>query len=349
MPPPDINADDYYRVLGVERGASDNEIGKAYKKLALKYHPDKNPDDKVKAEENFKTLTEAYEVLHDADKRKTYDQFGKSGLSGSGGGGGGGVSFQQADVIFKQFFGGGDPFSMFFDGDDDGPGGFGGFPFGVRGGMPGGQRVMFTNGGRGGRSGGGASFHDMCGGMPGAMGSMGSKGGREPPKAVPPYAMSIGTQVVVRDLAKAQEHNGKSGKIVGWDESSGRYQVEISDQTLSLRAANLTQFCSVELVGIESQAELNGQTGTILNYQADQCRYMVRLQNKMAGGRDVVGLQSANVILRTHTRIVVQGLSNEEFNGQMAQIKDFDREAMRYTVECQNGKTIKIKLDNVLC
>merc|ERR1719277_139081 len=144
--PPDIKSDDLYKVLGVDRNASENEIAKAYKKLALKYHPDKNPDNKEAAEENFKVITEAYEVLHDPDKRKSYDQFGKQGLQGGAGGPGGGVSFQQADEIFKAFFGGNDPFSMFFGGDDDdGPfGGFGGMP-GMHGGG-GGPRIVFRNG-----------------------------------------------------------------------------------------------------------------------------------------------------------------------------------------------------------
>mmetsp|Transcript_131705 Transcript_131705/g.367147 ORF Transcript_131705/g.367147 Transcript_131705/m.367147 type:complete len:149 (+) Transcript_131705:124-570(+) len=136
--PPDLKSDDYYKNLGVDRSASDAEIAKAYKKLALKFHPDKNPDNKEEAEENFKVITEAYETLRDPDKRKVYDQVGKQGLQGGGGGGGGsgGVSFQQADEIFKQFFGGNDPFRTFFGGEDDDDG-FGAF-FG-RGGMPGGM------------------------------------------------------------------------------------------------------------------------------------------------------------------------------------------------------------------
>lgn len=191
---------------------------------------------------------------------------------------------------------------------------------------------------------GGMAF-DFGGGMPG-----GGKG--TPPAApIPQYAMSKGTQVVVRDLAKAQEHNGKRGTIAGWDGSSSRYQVELGDgQTLSLRPGNLTQACSVEVYGIESQPEMNGQAGTIFNYQAEpQRRYMVRMETKMSNGRDVVGLSPSNCILRVGTRVVVQGLTNEQFNGQMGQIKEVDRSAMRYTVECQNGKTVKIKLDNVLC
>jgi len=345
MPAPDIKSSDYYKVLGVERGASDNEIAKAYKKLALKYHPDKNPDNKEQAEENFKVITEAYEVLHDADKRKTYDMHGKAGLQGGSGGMGGGVSRAQADEIFKVFFGGNDPFSMFFGGNDDDD-------FLRGGGMPGGARVIFGSGGMP----GGSGFADMggggFGGFPGMMGKGCGKGGRRPsaPSQLPPHAMPIDTVVVVQSLTKAQEHNGKTGKISGWDQSKGRYEVELEgDTTLSLRPANLCQQCSVQIVGIESQADLNGQSGTILGFNEQQGRYMVRLKQRMDNGRDVVGLQPCNVILKQNTRVVIQGLSNEQFNGQMANIVDIDHKAQRYTVQCANGKAIKIKFDNVIC
>jgi molecular chaperone DnaJ len=78
---------DYYEVLGLSRDATEDEVKKAYRRLALKYHPDKNPGNK-EAEENFKEATEAYEVLKDSQKRSTYDQFGHAGLSGAGGFGG---------------------------------------------------------------------------------------------------------------------------------------------------------------------------------------------------------------------------------------------------------------------
>ena len=76
---------DYYEVLGVSKSASADEIKKAYRKLAIKFHPDKNPDNK-EAEENFKEAAEAYEVLSNADKKQRYDQFGHQGLGGGAGG-----------------------------------------------------------------------------------------------------------------------------------------------------------------------------------------------------------------------------------------------------------------------
>ncbi|MDP3437780.1 MAG: molecular chaperone DnaJ [Bacteroidales bacterium] len=108
---------DYYEVLGVSKDAAAEEIKKAYRKMAIKYHPDKNPGDK-QSEDKFKEAAEAYDVLSNADKKSKYDQFGHSGMSGNGGGfSGGGFSM---DDIFSQF---GDIFGGHFGGFS----GFGGF------------------------------------------------------------------------------------------------------------------------------------------------------------------------------------------------------------------------------
>ncbi|THF95561.1 dnaJ homolog subfamily B member 13-like [Camellia sinensis] len=153
---------DYYKILNVDRNAKDDDLKKAYRKLAMKWHPDKNPNNKKEAEAKFKQISEAYEVLSDPQKRAVYDQYGEEGLKGqvpppdAGGpggatffstGGGGPTSFRftprNADDIFAEFFGSSSPFggmgggsrfgSLF--GDDffgsfgEGGGGGGGFGF----------------------------------------------------------------------------------------------------------------------------------------------------------------------------------------------------------------------------
>jgi len=107
---------DYYEVLGVSRDASADEIKKSYRKLAVKFHPDKNPGDHT-AEDKFKELGEAYEALTDADKRAAYDRFGHAAFSGGGGGRAGG-SFHDPMDLFSQVFGGsfGGGFEEFFGG-----------------------------------------------------------------------------------------------------------------------------------------------------------------------------------------------------------------------------------------
>jgi molecular chaperone DnaJ len=117
-----MNKRDFYEILGIDKNANEGEIKKAYRKMALKYHPDKNPGDK-EAEEMFKEAAEAYEVLSDPNKKARYDQYGHAGLGGNGGFGGG----MNMDDIFSQF---GDIFGGAF-------GGGGSF-----GGSRGGQRVV---------------------------------------------------------------------------------------------------------------------------------------------------------------------------------------------------------------
>src|SRR5215469_3135132 len=122
---------DYYEILGVAKGANADEIKKSYRKVAMQFHPDRNPGDKA-AEEKFKEAAEAYEVLSDADKRGQYDRYGHAGLSGNGRGFSGSGNMNMDD-IFSQFgdIFGDDLFGSFFGGGRRGGGG--GRARGVRG------------------------------------------------------------------------------------------------------------------------------------------------------------------------------------------------------------------------
>ncbi|MBX2817057.1 MAG: molecular chaperone DnaJ [Saprospiraceae bacterium] len=109
---------DYYEILGVSKGDDEATIKKAYRKTALKYHPDRNPDDKS-AEDKFKEAAEAYEVLSDPDKRARYDRFGHAGVSGNGGFSGGSMTMEDIMSQFGDMFGG-SPFDTFFGGSSRG-------------------------------------------------------------------------------------------------------------------------------------------------------------------------------------------------------------------------------------
>ncbi|CAL0324712.1 unnamed protein product [Lupinus luteus] len=137
---------DYYKILNVDRSSKDDDLKRAYRKLAMKWHPDKNPNNKRDAEAKFKQISEAYDVLSDPQKRQVYDQFGEEGLKGqvppqsaggfsSGSDGGGPTMFRfnprNADDIFSEFFGFSSPFGGI--GDMGGRAGASGFPRGMFG------------------------------------------------------------------------------------------------------------------------------------------------------------------------------------------------------------------------
>lgn len=362
----DLSADDYYTVLGVDKTASEAEIAKAYKKLALKYHPDKNQDRKEQAEENFKKVAEAYEVLRDPEKRKQYDQFGKAGpgmggpgFEGCGPSGGTSMSSEQAEALFRMFCGGdgGDPFASMFAG-----GGGGAFGAG-----PGGSSFVFISGGRPGSAGGdGPMGFDLGGVRAGGMGGIGgpfptrrrssgrsgvgtrsrsSFGLRRASSGTPPHLLPVGTFVGVRGLEKAPQHNGKVGRVVAVDEARGRYTVEAEGETLSLKRQNLLQLCRVTASGLEARPELNGASGDIVSYDEHTGRYTVLLDSP----QEAIGLKPANCILQDGARVALQGLATVELNGRLGQVVSVDRAAGRYVVDCQDGKQVRIKFENVLC
>mmetsp|Transcript_43205 Transcript_43205/g.101604 ORF Transcript_43205/g.101604 Transcript_43205/m.101604 type:complete len:379 (+) Transcript_43205:103-1239(+) len=374
---PDFNSDDFYKVLGLSKGASEAEISKAYKKLALKHHPDKNPNDKEAAEQRFKKISEAYSVLSDPEKKKIYDQVGKQGLYGgapsaggaaaSGFGGNGGVytsgasfSSEDAENIFRMFFGGsGGPMGMSMNMSSGGA-------------MPSGSRMMFMSQG-GGRGNGGNPFFEVSSdeesadfpmhGMPFSFGGMGGGGlfggqdifsqmqgggrGVKRARGQQPYAIAPGTPVVVHGLSKAAHHNGKAGKVLKFDEQRMRYDVSVDGEAIALRPQNLTQRVQVEISGLLQKPELNGKTAEIFQYQEETDRY--RLLVGAPSDSQAVALHPSNCILKVGTCVTMRNLANNKYNGDLAVIVSLDRAAGRYRVRTRRGEEIAVKFDKVLC
>lgn len=209
---------DYYKILGIAKGATEDEIKKAYRKMALKYHPDKNKS--PGAEEKFKEIAEAYEVLHDTKKREIYDKFGEEGLKGTPGGSSphdGGTQYHFSGNVdphetFRMFFGDENPFSSFFS--FGGPGGSGG---------PGSTRMFFSSGGQDPMDIDDDPFsafsHGVGGhglGGRGGFSQMGSQMGRQQKRQDPPVVHDL--QVSLDDIYKGATKKMKiTRKVVGPD------------------------------------------------------------------------------------------------------------------------------------
>jgi len=337
MGTPDLNSDDYYKVLGLTRDASDGDISKAYKKLALKWHPDKNPDNRQQAEANFKKVSEAYDVLHDPQKKKVFDQYGKAGLQGGGGGGEGGgfpggahFTFNNADDIFRSFFGGVDPLSAMFD--DEG----GGFMF------------------RMGRGGGGRRGFTSMGGLPemflrhGGGGSSSFRRGRTQPQF---GIIPEGTPVVIHGLQSSPQYNARQGKVLNYDSSTGRYAVNLlnenqedSGTSIALKPSNFTQIVQVEICGVKSNPKLNGQRGIIVGFDEDKDRYTVYCEATEA----MISLKPDSVLLPVSTCVVLDGLqSAPQHNGRWGTVLSIDEDAGRYVVQLEPALQLKVKPGNV--
>lgn len=236
---------DYYAILGVPKNATDDQLKRAYKKLALKWHPDRNKDNEKEATAKFQEIGEAYDVLSDPRKRQIYDQLGEEGLkagmdgaAGAGGfpggfpggfqragpngtqfffSGGGPGGFRNANDIFREFFGGSNPFSAGYGDSDDDDVEMGGTGMG---GMPGGFASMF---------GGMPGMGGMPGGMPG-MGGMGGGRRRGPAKS---NTIVNELQIPVEDLYKGITKKLKITRTV--HESNGTARDESKVVTIDVK------------------------------------------------------------------------------------------------------------------
>lgn len=317
----DIQSDDYYRVLGVSRDADTRTIKKAYRKLAVKHHPDRNPDDPKSAEERFKRIGEAYEVLSDEKKRNIYDQVGKQGLKG---GSGPNMHFGNAHDIFKMFFQGGDPFAS--DGDDPLRGFFGG--------NMGGHSFSFGGPGMG-----------RAGGFPGGFPGMGGMGRRPQRKRPVPSPIPSNTPVYLTNL-KSSQYNNVLGRVVSY--TGERFVVDISGANLdrkqiSVKPENLCQQVQgIVTTGLSSE-QFNGLEVESIGYNPSRDR----IQCRFPDGKNRA-IKVENLRLPNGTLVYLSGLSMDSMNGKWGTVVDWVEEKQRYDFHPRKmNRTYKIKPANV--
>lgn len=364
--PPNMNSTDPYQILGCSKDADDATLKKAYRKLAVKWHPDKNPDNE-EATKNFQKVSEAYATLSDPKKRSMYDQYGEEGvraaeagadvpsggMGGFGGGfpgGGGGahhMSQEEAAQFFSHAFGGADPFGgMFGMGGGGGPGirfQSGGDPFGGGGGDP---FAAFLGQSMGGSM-RGMGRNDMRAGGMGSMRGMGGSMRQSSPAKKEYNVIPRGTIVSLKDLVSKAIYNGDRGVVKQYIPSSERYVVELEDseEALSVKPENILQHVHVTIHDIQSQPELNGKKGTVITWCPKKGRYNIYV----ASLKKVVSLKPGNVVLETGVVARVNGLSSKpELNGKWGTIKDWIRESNKYDVQLSGNQIIRVKSENMI-
>lgn len=303
---PDIKSEDYYKVLGVDRGASDSEIAKAYKKLALKYHPDKSDQQDNSSGETFKRITEAYNVLHDPEQRKCYDD--------------------QRDA--RAFHQGSKGFELHEFCDSM-----------IR--QPRKESHAFRH----------CTTKWSCEDLNLEKIYRDVNSGDGQPKRHKPgplrtkhYTVPENTAVVLHSFQKSLHHNGCEARVRGFDERTGRYNLVMEGCcSFAVKPENMAQKCSARIHGLSLHPQLNGKEVEIMGFEAG--RYLVMLPNSDA----VLTLKPGNAILRAGTCVRLQGLSPLDLNGKMALICEVDLDAGRYSVECADGRQIRVRCENALC
>jgi len=378
-----LQSDDYYKILGCPRSASDADLKKAYRKLAVKWHPDKNPDNE-QATENFQKISEAYATLSDSQKRKFYNQYGKQGADmsdqmpeggegfpggmggmhgfpgGMGGmGGGHAMSPEEAQQMFGQFFGGADPFAgmgggMGNMGGQDGTSSFSFATGGPGGGFQsfGGPSMSGGMPGMGGVGGGGTDpismmmgqMGGMGGPMGGMMGPMGQMGGPSQAAEPPQFdAIPTGTLVSLQNLKSAPERNGDRGVIRQYISSTKRYMIQIEDSQDTMSVKALNL---LQHVGVRIH---NITSQTELNGKSGTIMAWSDANQRyniyVKALAKVISLKIDNCILDKGTVVQIVGTSRDELNGKWGTITEWIRDGDKYNVQLSASQIIRVKMD----
>lgn len=301
--------EDHYQVLGVDCNVSDGDLAKTYKKLALKYHPDKSDQHQDNSSaENFKRITEAYNVLHDPARRKCYDD--------------------QRDAMMA-FHQGSKDFELHI------------CDFMTR--QP--RKESHARAARHCTT--QWSCEDLN--LEKIYRAVNSSGGQPKrhkpgPACTKHYTVPENMAVVLHSFQKSLQHNGCEARVRGFDERTGRYNLVMEGCcSFAVKPENMTQKCAARIHGLSRHAKLNGKEVKIVGFEAG--RYQVSLPNSDA----VLTLKPGNAILRAGSCVRLQHLSPEDLNGKMALICEVDLDAGMYSVECADGLQIRVRYENAVC
>mmetsp|Transcript_100701 Transcript_100701/g.260106 ORF Transcript_100701/g.260106 Transcript_100701/m.260106 type:complete len:435 (-) Transcript_100701:84-1388(-) len=191
----------------------------------------------------------------------------------------------------------------------------------------------------------GTGTRGMCSG---GLGSL-FQGGGSSGSTCHTFLVPEGTNVVVQAGGEHRAHDGKAARVLGWDTASGLYEVELESRLkIRLSRQGIVQKFRVEITDLVSRPEVNGRLGDIFGCDDEAGRYLVLIKT---GALPVtLSVHCGNCILKLGTRVVIRGLEkNLNLNGSMSQIVGVDRKLSRYTVECQDGRQVKVKYGNVRC
>ena len=365
----------YYQILGVARNADAAALKKAYRKQAMKWHPDKHSSEseakKAQAEEKFKDVAEAFEVLNDPDKRAVFDRYGEEGLKPGGGSSSGyapsgsdgystqsysssGMDTMRANQMFDSFFGngatqgastGGSGISLGtdklginiagtgfnFSGNGAGISLFG-KPIGVNfGGSP--QKQTSAQSGASSSAGGNTS---------GAANNSTATPAVDGP-------LPAGTRVKLEGLTSGSEHNGSVGRVERFDAAAQRYHVRLAgdhgNSSIAVRLDNLRQvISSAKVVGCQTQPQLNGRVPAAVTYDRQSQRY--RAEGLSENGA-TLALKPENLVLPAATQVTIDGVvSRPALNGKRGLIVDVEEE--RYVVQTGDGEKLRLKFGTVV-
>lgn len=307
-----FDSSNYYRILGVPKNVSQEELKKVYRKLALKWHPDKNVNNKELAEKNFKNINEAYDILSDPRKRIIYDQVGKDGLKNNGG-----VptyNFGNAKDLFKDFFKNSEIFENAINKKHKSK-----FVSNI-------EKEI------------GLDIDDL-------LFSKIRKKRREKNIYLIKTCLENGTEVIIDGLINNSYLNGKIGKIESYNHNKHRYILNIIDniidETFSIRESNIIQkIYNIKLNNMIKTPELNDKISDIIGWDAYRRRIQIKLDNS------TMYVKMNNIIFPTGTLVYIKNLENNDYyNNKLGKIISYSDS--KYVLNLYSNMNVRIHSDNI--